>query len=124
MANQQGIAIVIKAFMATGKTLNEQFEALSKVKTAHETGDYSEVLKASTIDEVKAEQKTRRIEDAPPTPPAPPASGEETQADIEDAINAARRPEDGDEPSAPNDPAGDPAEVPAFLKKGKTSKAA
>ncbi len=65
MVNQTGIAIVIKAFLPTGKTLDEQFEALSKVKNAHETGDYSALLKAAKIDEVKTEQKTRRIDDAP-----------------------------------------------------------
>ena len=37
--NQSGIAITIKAFLPTGKTLDEQFAALLVVKTAHETGD-------------------------------------------------------------------------------------
>jgi len=60
--NQTGIAIVIKAFLPTGKTIDETYEALSLVKTAHETGDYSKVLAAASIDEIKAEQKTRRIE--------------------------------------------------------------
>lgn len=60
-----GIAITIRAFLPTGKTVDEQFNALSLVKTAHETGDYSEVLKAAKIDDVKAEQKTRRMEDQP-----------------------------------------------------------
>mgnify|MGYP003440162384 FL=1 len=58
-----GIAIVIKAFLPTGKTLDEQFDALSLVKDAHATGDYSKVLAAANIDEVKAEQKTRRMEE-------------------------------------------------------------
>lgn len=65
MSNVTGIAIVIKAFLPTGKTLDEQFTALSIVKTAHETGDYSPLLAASQIDEIKTEQKTRRIDDAP-----------------------------------------------------------
>lgn len=60
-----GIAIVIKAFLPTGKTVDQQFNALSLVKSAHETGDYSAVLKAAKIDEVKAEQKTRRMEEQP-----------------------------------------------------------
>ena len=67
MANLQVINIVIKAYLPTGKTLDEQFEALSKVKEAHKTGDYSELLKVATIEEVKTEQKTRRFEDAPHT---------------------------------------------------------
>lgn len=69
----QGIAITIKAFLPTGKTLDEQFTALSIVKDAHASGDYSKVLAAAKIDEVKAEQKTRRIEDAVPAPADEPS---------------------------------------------------
>lgn len=69
--NQQGIAIVIKAFLPTGKTLDEQFNALTIVKTAHETGDYSPLLAASQDVEVKTEQKTRRIEEPAAPKPAP-----------------------------------------------------
>lgn len=65
MSNVTGIAIVIKAFLPTGKTLDEQFAALSIVKAAHETGDYAPLLAAANIDEVKTEQKTRRMDDAP-----------------------------------------------------------
>lgn len=65
--NQTGIAIVIKAWLPTGKTLDEQFEALSLVKSAHETGDYSALLATSSIEEVKTEQKNRRVEDKPAT---------------------------------------------------------
>lgn len=60
--NQTGIAIVIKAFLPTGKTLDETFAALSIVKQAHETGDYAPLLAAAKVEEVKTEQKTRRIE--------------------------------------------------------------
>lgn len=60
--NQTGIAISIKAFLPTGKTLDEAFNALSIVKTAHESGDYTALLAAAQIDEIKTEQKTRRIE--------------------------------------------------------------
>lgn len=63
--NQPGIAINIKAFLPTGKTLDEQFNALTIVKTAHETGDYSALLAASQDVEVKTESKTRRIEEKP-----------------------------------------------------------
>lgn len=65
MANQTGIAITIHAFLPTGRSIEEQFEALSLVKTAHETGDYSAVLKAAAIEKVRSEQKTRRVEDKP-----------------------------------------------------------
>lgn len=71
MSNVTGIAIVIKAFLPAGKTLDEQFNALSLVKTAHETGDYAPLLAAAQIDEVKTEQKTRRVEDAATPEPAP-----------------------------------------------------
>ncbi len=63
--NQNGIAISLKAFVPMGKTIDEQLEVLTLVKQCHATGDYSPLLKIATIDQVKAEQKTRRIEDAP-----------------------------------------------------------
>jgi hypothetical protein len=64
-SNVSGIAITIRAFLPTGKTLDEQFEALSLVKAAHASGDYSALLEAAKIDEVKTEQKVRRVEDQP-----------------------------------------------------------
>ena len=70
--NQTGIAIVIKAFLPTGKSLDEAYAALSLVKTAHETSDYAALLAAAQIDSVKTEQKNRRVEDAPvPVEPGP-----------------------------------------------------
>lgn len=48
--------------MPTGKTLDEQFAALSIVKTAHETGDYAPLLAAAQDVEIKTEAKTRRVE--------------------------------------------------------------
>ena len=77
--NQTGIAIVIKAFLPTGKTLDETFNALSIVKTAHETGDYAPLLAAAKVEEVKTEQKTRRIEKETPDVPA-----EEDRAELPD----------------------------------------
>lgn len=64
--NQTGIEISIKAFLPIGKTLDEQLEALTLVKTSHETGDYAALLAAAGIDGVKTVQKTRRIEDEEP----------------------------------------------------------
>lgn len=71
--NQNVIAISIKAFLPTGKTLDEQFAALSIVKNAHETGDYSALLAAAQDVEIKTEAKTRRVEIAQPAPAADPA---------------------------------------------------
>lgn len=107
-SNVQGIAITIKAFLPTGKTLDEQFEALSLVKTAHASGDYADLLKAANIDEVKTEQKVRRIEDAPAD------ATEETVADTSSDLPDDWIPE----------PTADPAdEIPEFLK-GKRKSAA
>jgi len=71
--NQTGIAITIKAFLPIGKTVPEQLAALTMVQTAHETGDYAEVLKAAKVDEVKSEQKTRRVEEEVKPEPEPEA---------------------------------------------------
>lgn len=80
--NQNVIAISIKAFLPTGKTLDEQFAALSIVKQAHETGDYSALLAAAQDVEIKTEAKTRRVEVHPgiPHPAAPVAAPEELPA--------------------------------------------
>lgn len=114
MANQVGISIVIKAFLQTGKSLDEQFNALSAVKTAHETGDYSALLKLATVEEVKTESKTRRVEDQPQTAQEPAASGTTETAEAE--------PETTSEPETVA--AVDDADVPEFLKKDKKQKAA
>lgn len=78
MANQTGIAITIRAWLPTGKTLDEQFAALSIVKTAHESGDYAPLLSAATIEAVQTEQKTRRRDEPQPDlldPPTDPGTG-------------------------------------------------
>lgn len=87
--NQSGIAIVIKAFLPSGKTLDEQFAALSIVKQAHESGDYAALLKAAHDVEVKTEAKTRRVEEH--QPPATIYGGEDDPdfADLPDAPEAA-----------------------------------
>lgn len=105
MANQTGIAITIKAFLPTGRTIDEQFTALGMVKDAHASGDYSQVLAASQIEEVKSEQKTRRISDTHADAPADAAT--------EDAMLPTAGP--GDTP--------DDADVPAFVKGKKTPQA-
>lgn len=94
MALENGIAITIRAFLHTGKTLDEQFAALTMMKEAHETGDYSKVLAAAQIDEIKAEPKTRRnTAEAAPAPepvaaPAPVAAAPDF-SDLPDDIPAA-----------------------------------
>lgn len=61
--NTSVIDITIKAFLPTGKTIDDQVKALTAVKEAHESGDYTELLKMATIENVKAKQVTRRIDD-------------------------------------------------------------
>lgn len=81
--NQPGIMIIIKAFLPTGKTIDETYGALSMVKDAHATGDYSKVLAAAMIDEIKAEQKTRRIEVEEPVFASSRAPEPEAEAEAE-----------------------------------------
>lgn len=87
--NQTGIAIVIKAWLPAGKTLDEQFEALSIVKQAHATGDYAPLLAAASVEEVKTEQKTRRVEIAPTT--EEPADAEPEVAQEADPVEPGDR---------------------------------
>jgi len=77
--NQNGIAISLKAFVPMGKSIDEQLEVLMLVKSCHASGDYSPLLKMAIVDQVKAEQKTRRIED-----PAEQVQGEATEATAAD----------------------------------------
>ncbi len=122
MANQTGIAIVIKAFLPTGKTLDEQFAALSAVKAAHESGDYTTLLKTAAIEEVKTEQKTRRVPDAQPQGAA------ETAPQTAPAAPAPHMPEAQTLAPLPGGQSGDEviddADVPDFLKNKKKDKAA
>lgn len=108
----QGIAITIKAFLPTGKTLDETFAALSMVKDAHASGDYSKVLAAANIDEIKAEQKTRRVEDQPATQEDTGKTADggdvETVEQEQQTETAGEQSDDG---------------VPEFLKKGKNKAA-
>lgn len=69
--NQTGIAIVIKAWLPIGRSLDEQLASLQLVKDAHETGNYANLLATAEVQEVKTEQKTRRVE----TPVEPEAPG-------------------------------------------------
>ncbi|UOF80347.1 hypothetical protein [Caudoviricetes sp.] len=64
--NQPGVAITIKAFLPTGKTLDEQFIALSIVKDAKDSGNYDLLLAAAHDVSIKTEAKTRRVEDVEP----------------------------------------------------------
>lgn len=88
MTSQTGIAIGIKAFLPTGKSVEEQFAALSLVMKAHETGDYSELLAKAKVEQVQTEPKTRRIEDAPaePATEAEPADAQPAVANGLDGI--------------------------------------
>lgn len=125
-----GIAITIKAFLPTGKTIDEQFETLSLMKEAHKTGDYSAVLKVAIIDKISSEQKTRRMEDA--TVSITESSGDimkdldaEGPADTSglkaelDKVKPAGDVDEADEPADINS-----EDVPQFLRRGKKSQAA
>lgn len=80
MVNQTGTAITIRAFLPAGKSIDEQINNLTLVKTAHETGSYSALLEAAKIDEVKTEQKTRRV---PETQDVKEPTATEKQATVE-----------------------------------------
>ncbi|TIT90379.1 MAG: hypothetical protein E5W41_00185 [Mesorhizobium sp.] len=112
---------MIKAFLPTGKSLDEQFAALSIVKTAHETSDYSALLKAASIEEVKTEQKTRRIEDQPQTATINQPATDAAQADHTASGEISQEPATETASAPEPDPE---ADVPAFLKKDKKPKAA
>lgn len=68
--NQTGIAIVVKAWLPLGKPLEEQIAALQLVQDAHSKGDYTALLNAAKVEEVKTEQRTRRMDE--PEPAADP----------------------------------------------------
>jgi len=110
MVNQTGIAIVVRAFLPTGKTLDEQFAALSAVKAAHETGDYAALLKIATIDDVKTEQKTRRVEEPAPASPDPEPQAEQ---DLDGGEFAETNTGSAEQVAEPEDI---PEAVPNFLK--------
>lgn len=61
MANLNTLQIKIKAQLPVGTTLGDAHAALTLAKTAQETGDYSELLKAATILDVSVDQKTVRV---------------------------------------------------------------
>lgn len=122
MANVSGIAIVIKAFLPTGKTLDEQFAALSIVKDAHASGDYSPLLAAAQIDEVKTEQKVRRVEDAPVV--AQPAPEPEPVNDTPIVIPGDNFEDGLDQPRVnPDDVPEDALDMPLPVEKPKRSSA-
>lgn len=61
MANQNGIAVTIKGFLPTGKTMDEQFEAMTLVRAAQGDHDQLPSLMHELIDfSFDAVIKTRR----------------------------------------------------------------
>lgn len=61
MANQNGIAITIKGFLPTGKTLDEQFAAMSLVRGAQgDLSQLSDLALEMTDFSFDAQIKTRR----------------------------------------------------------------
>lgn len=63
MANQNGIFIVLKAWLPVTGSISEQIAKLQMVEKAHASGDYAELLGAAKVEEIKTEQKTRRVEE-------------------------------------------------------------
>lgn len=123
--NQTGIAITIKAWLPTGKTLDEQLASLTIVKTAHETGDYAPLLAAAQIEAVQTDSKTRRVGETPAATevPAPiPAAAEPAATD--DAL--AERPSLTEEDGTVTEPAVTEDEHPmtTALKADRKKKAA
>lgn len=119
MANQTGIEIHIKAWLPTGKGLDEQFTALSLVKAAHESGDYAPLLKAASIEAVKTESKTRRME----AQPEPQAQSENPTSSTSDLPNDTASPSStasSDQP-APESNVGDaPVDQPSLVPDEET----
>jgi len=66
--NQTGISIIIKAWLPVTGSFKEQIASLQMVEAAHASGDYAELLKSASVEDIKTEQKTRRVEDAPVSP--------------------------------------------------------
>lgn len=61
MANQNGIAITIKGFLPTGKTLEEQFTAMTLVRAAQDDPEQISSLAVQLTDySFDAQMKTRR----------------------------------------------------------------
>lgn len=61
MANQNGIAITIKGFLPTGKTLEDQFEAMSLVRRAQDDRhEVPELIRHLDGFSFEATMKTRR----------------------------------------------------------------
>ena len=100
--NETGIAITIKAWLPTGKGLDEQFAALSLVKQAHSTGDYAPLLAAAKIEAVGTDSKTRRVEDSPPAAPAE-RMDTDVKDRLDDAFASAVFPDPTPEPAATDD---------------------
>lgn len=63
--NQTGIALTIKAWLPITGSISEQIATLQTVEAAHTSGDYTALLNTAKVEDVKAEQKTRRVEDQP-----------------------------------------------------------
>jgi len=94
---KSGIAITIKAWLPVGETIDDQITNLQLVKDAHESGDYSAFLAVASIDEVKSEQKNRRVEDETPAVETEDLSDVgETPFDQDDASEPEQEAEPGD----------------------------
>jgi len=73
--NQSGVEITIKAFLPTGKTVDQQFTALTLIKEAKETGDFSAMIGACEDVSIKTTVRSRRVEEPKAEAPAPIING-------------------------------------------------
>jgi hypothetical protein len=129
MANQRGIAIVVKAFLPFGKSVEEQLAALNAVVAANKSGDYIALFTAKgiVIDEVKAEEKTRRVELKPETAPAAQAETADASG-LKEAFDAVPPAGDVDQVEPAGTVGGaqiegndEQVDVPAFLRSAATA---
>ena len=105
MANQNGIFIVLKAWLPVEGSISEQITKLQMVEAAHASGDYADLLKAAKVEDIKTEQKTRRVEDQPQTA-GQQAPETETEGETAEGETGA----EGESGAEADDP------VPQFLK--------
>lgn len=78
-----GISLVIRCFVPTGSTMQEQIAALTAVDKALETKKFSTVMERAIIEDVKYTAGRKRFEDTGGV-----IAGDQTQVDLEEAIAA------------------------------------
>lgn len=80
-----GISLIIRAFVPTGLTMQEQIATLTAIDLAVKTRKFSGVIDKAIIEDVKYTAGRKRFEDTGGV-----IDGDQTQGDIEEAINASQ----------------------------------